>query len=81
MRLPKAEIEQRLNILQRAVRSRMSEIDPMMLALMPSELDWMTATERAERHALILQLPSSGEERKLAKERLKAKHATRRLMS
>ena len=79
-RLPKEEIVRRLDAIQTAVQARMAEAHPDILGLLPSELDWMTAEERAERHELVLQLPSAGEERIAARARLQAKVAAR-LMS
>jgi hypothetical protein len=71
--MEKSEIVARLDEITKAIRLRMDEVDPIMIGLLPTELDWATHEERDESHRLKLLLPSYGEEMQAARERLKQK--------
>jgi hypothetical protein len=54
---------------------RMAQATPDMRGLRPTEVDWLTTNELQQLHSLKLQLPSPGEERLAAQQRIAAKRA------
>lgn len=77
MKRPKNEVVADLDVIMLAVQKRMVGVDQCMLGLLPAESDWMTGEELEQVHKLKLELPSHGEERAAAIERLQAKRLAR----
>ena len=76
--MTKDEIYSALVIVQAPARKRMDEASPMWLGLKPTEADWMTSEEMAESHRLKLLLPTFGEEKRDAIERIRLKREARK---
>ena len=72
------EIHRQLDVLTAAAESRMRQTSNVIVAATGgATIDYMTPDERAERHALMLQLPSYAEEREAARQRLQARRRER----
>ena len=72
-------ILERLEDLTQRARKRKARCDGMFAATVGgAEIDFMTPEELRERHALLLQLPTSGEEREAARFRIQARIAARK---
>lgn len=78
--LSKSEIWQQLDILTKAARSRMQESSSMHAGVLGgAEISFMSSDEMTLRHALMLKLPSIGEERLAAQLRIKERIVSRRM--
>jgi hypothetical protein len=75
---PKEQVVADIEAVSKPIKERMDAADPMWLGLLPTESDWATPEEREKLHNLKLELPSIGEERQAARERLKAKILARK---
>lgn len=72
-------ILERLEDLTQSARKRKARCDGMFAATLGgAEIDFMTPDELRERHALLLQLPTSAEEREAARFRIQARIAERK---
>lgn len=72
----KSIIEQ-MDELTLIARERMSKACPDILGLLPTECDWYTSEEMAKLHSLKMQLPSYGQMKQEAIERIKIKRQER----
>lgn len=73
------EVKSRLNELTARAKSRMQQCSPDLSGAMGgAEIDFMTAEEKAERHSLLLSLPSTAEEIASAKGRIRMRIEARR---
>lgn len=73
------EIVARIDEIGAVARARMLQSDPITFASRGgAEVDFMTPEELAELHALKMALPTFGEMREAARERIKAKIAARK---
>ena len=69
----------RLDELTRIARTRMASADPWLTTAMGgAEIDFMTPEERAERHQILLGLPTAAEERAAARLAIQARIQARR---
>jgi hypothetical protein len=73
------EILREIDCLTEKARQRMSKADPSALSLHPAEMDWMTFEELKRLEELKRALPSFGEQRAAARERIARKRAERRM--
>lgn len=72
------EILNRLDALTAAAEARMRQSSTCLVAAMGgATIDFMTPEERAERHELMMSLPTYAEERAMARERLLARRRGR----
>lgn len=73
------EIHARLEVLSQAARERRGQCAPDFACTVGgADIDFMTAGERAERHALVMMLPTSFDDAQAAKARIQARIAQRR---
>jgi len=69
----------RLNALTVVARARMAQSSPDFVGVCGgAEIDFMTAEERQERHALMLSLPTLAEEAQAARARIQQRVAARK---
>ncbi|MYM92598.1 hypothetical protein [Duganella vulcania] len=78
-RMSTADVKARLDELGDAAEQRMRMCTPDFVSLLGgAAIDFMTPEERAERHELVMQLPTFHEERQAARARIQARIAERR---
>lgn len=70
--LSKQEICERLDVLVARAKARIP--DPLPVGVSAAEIMWMTDDEASERAQLVAMLPSIGQERRAALQRLSRRH-------